>query len=599
MPSNCAGGQTSILRVDQHADPGNFATASFTTAVGADGCELVPFKPSIDVTVDSATDSPEPATVDVQLPFKASDPIANSHLLKAQVTLPEGTGLNPSVANGLATCTDAQFAKGTNDPITCPAASEIGTVEVQSPSLPPDSLNGKVYVGQPLSNDPSSGNQFRIFIHVVSERFGVNVRLIGNVFPNLQTGQLTAIVDNNPQAPFTSFKVHINGGPRGALTTPDTCGPHTTTAVFTPWSGTADVTDTSEFTLDSLPGGGPCPPTLAARPFNPGYSAGPQGRKAGAFSPFEFHLTRPDGAQEVKRVDAKLPPGMVAKLRGVEYCPQANIDAAGAQSGTSTIANPPCPDSSFVGTSGTDAGSGPQPYHVNGNVYLAGPYKGAPVSLVFVTPAVAGPYDLGTVVVRVALNIDPETAQVNAVSDAIPHVFGGVKLDIRAIDVSINRKKFTLNPTTCRSQFFIRSDIFGGGANPANPADWFTSAQQSPFRATDCRALRFKPKFFARLCRRRGAPATRSCGRSSRRARATPTCGEPRSCCPTRRSSTRATSRPCARGRSSRREAARRRRSTATRGRGRRCWTACSRGRSTWSPPTTSCPTCSPTCAAR
>lgn len=512
MPSNCAGGQTSILRVVAYG--GAEDTASFTTAVGADGCELVPFNAAIETTASGATDSPEPATVDVQMPdqLKPLEPIANSHLLTAKVTLPEGAGLNPSVANGLTPCTDAQFKKGTDDPIACPESSKIGTVEVDTRALDQD-LGGDVYVGEPLSNDPSSGNQFRIFIHAVNDRYGVNVRLIGNVFPNLQTGQLTAVVDNNPQAPFNSFKVHINGGPRGALTTPDTCGPHTTSAVFTPWSGTADVTDTSEFTLDSLPGGGPCPATLAARPFNPGYSAGPQERKAGAFSPFELRLTRPDGAQEVKRVDAKLPPGMVAKLRGVEYCPQANIDAAGAQSGTSTIANPPCPDSSFVGTSGIDAGSGPAPYHVNGNVYLAGPYKGAPVSLVFVTPAVAGPYDLGTVVVRVALNVDPETAQVNAVSDPIPHVFGGVKLDIRAIDVSINRKKFTVNPTTCRSQFFIRSDIFGGGANPANPADWFTSVQQSPFRATNCRALRFKPKFSARLAgatRRTGHPKLRT-----------------------------------------------------------------------------------------
>jgi len=499
MPSNCAGGQTTILKVDQHAAPGTFVEDSYTTKLGASGCDLVPFEPGIEASATGATDSPEPATVEVQMPFDPSEPIANSQLLKAQVVLPEGTGLNPSVANGLVTCTDAQFKKGTDDPIACPAASEIGTVDVETFALPPDSLSGKVYVGQPTSNDPTSGNQFRIFIHVVSERYGVNVRLIGNVFPNLQTGQLTAVVDNNPQAPFTSFKVLLNGGPRAALTTPDTCGPHTTTATFTPWSGTADVTDQSSFNLTTAPGGGPCPKTLAERPFNPTYGAGPKGSKAGAFSPFELHLTRPDGAQEFRQINVNLPPGMVAKLKGVEYCPEASIEAAAKQAGVAELASSSCPASSLVGTAGIDAGSGPAPFHVNGNAYLAGPYKGAPISIVFVTPAVAGPYDLGTVVVRAALNIDPETAEVHAVSDPIPYIFGGVKLDLRSIDVSINRQNFTLNPTTCRSAFPIGADIFGGGGNPADPASWFASKQATDFRASDCKALKFKPKFRARI----------------------------------------------------------------------------------------------------
>lgn len=505
MPSNCAGPQATDLIVHSHpypVPPGPELedSATFETKFGANGCENVPFKPTVDVTVNSATDSPEPATVEVKLPFDPDpEETQTSHLLKAAVTLPEGAGLNPSSANGLVACTDAQFGKGTDNPIACPAASEIGTTEVQTPALPPNSLDGKVYVGQPLSNNPSSGNQFRIFIHVKSERFGVNVRLVGNVFPNLLTGQLTAVVDNNPQAPFTSFKLHLDGGPRGALTTPDTCGPHTTTATFTPWSGTADVIDRSSFTLNTAGYGGPCPQTLTQRRFDPGYDAGPQGSKAGAFSPFGLRLQRSDGNQEVKRVDVNLPPGMVAKLRGLEYCPEASIAVAAGQSGAASSASAPCPDKSFVGTASIRAGSGAQPLQVPGNVYLAGPYRGAPVSLVFSTPAIAGPFDLGTVVVRVALHVHPETAQVSAVSDTIPHVFGGVKLDLRSIDVSIHRKNFTVNPTTCRRPFFVRSDIFGGGGNPLNPAAWSSLQRASRFRATNCRALRFKPRFFARI----------------------------------------------------------------------------------------------------
>lgn len=504
MPSNCAGPQVTHFRVKSHpypTPPGPELEdfASFETAVGATGCEIVPFDPGLDVTASGATDSPEPATVDVQLPYNP-DPlgIQTSHLLKAAVTLPQGAGLNPSVANGLAPCTDAQFGQGTNNPIGCPESSKVGTVEVATPALP-EILGGDVYVAEPLSNDPSSGNQFRIFIHVNSPRFGVNVRLVGNVFPNLQTGQLTAVVDKNPQAPFSSFKVHLNGGPRGAVTTPGTCGPHTTTALFTPWSRpNEEVPREDAFTLDTAPGGGPCPKTLAERPFSPGFSAKPQSTKAGAFSPMELHISRVNGEQEIKRVDVDLPPGMVARLKGVEYCPEASIDAAAKQSGAAAITSPACPGSSFVGTAGIDTGSG-QPFHVEGNVYLAGPYKGAPVSLVFVTPAVAGPYDLGNVVVRVALHVDPETAQVHAVSDPIPDVFGGVKLDVRNIDVSINRTRFTLNPTTCRQEFEIASGIFGGGANPLDPATWFEARRSSPFRATECRKLKFQPKFTARI----------------------------------------------------------------------------------------------------
>jgi hypothetical protein len=501
-PSTCGIPQTAELHVDQHAEPGIFSTASATTPFAGEGCDKVPFDPTIKTTVDSSTDSPDPATVDVGIPFDPKEPIANSYLKTATITLPEGAGLNPSVANGLQTCSDAQFKYHTNDKIECPEASVIGTTEVDTPSLPPDSLHGTVYAATPTSNDPTTGNQFRVFLTVESERFGVNVRLIGHVFPSLETGQLKVVVPENPQATFRSFKVHINGGPRGALTTPNTCGPHTTVAELEPWSApgtTKQPPPTGSFTLTNAPGGGPCPQTLAERPFSPTYSAGTVNHKAGKFSPFELHITRPDGAQEIRQVNVDLPPGMVAKLKGVKYCPEANIAAAAKQSGAAEKASPSCPSNSLVGTTGIDAGSGSAPFHTTGNVYLAGPYKGAPISMVFVTPAVAGPYDLGTVVVRAALNIDPETAEVHAVSDPIPYIFGGVKLDIRSIDVSINRKNFTLNPTTCRQAFPVGSGLFGGGANPADPASWFETKPSSAFRATDCKALQFKPKFHARI----------------------------------------------------------------------------------------------------
>lgn len=497
LPSQCGVPAKATLKVDSHE--GASAANTFTTPYTATGCDKVPFEPTLKTTVNSSTDSPDTATLDVGISFDPTKPVANSYLKVAKVTLPEGMGLNPSVANGLETCTNDQFAYHTNNPIQCPAASEIGTVDVETPSLPPDSLHGKVYAAQPESNDPTTGKQFRVFLTVESERYGVNVRLKGQVFPNLQTGQLTAVVEENPQATFSSFQIHITGGPRGALTTPDTCGPHKTTTALTPWSGNADATPSGEFILNNKAGGGPCPKTLGERPFSPTFTAGTISHKAGKFSPFELHITRPDGAQEIRQVNVNLPPGMVAKLKGAEYCPEASIAAAGTQSGKAELANPSCPSNSLVGTVSANTGSGPAPFRTEGKVYLAGPYKGAPISMLFVTPAVAGPYDLGTVAVRTAIDINPETAEVHAVSDPIPFIFGGVKLDVRSIDVSINRKSFTVNPTTCRETFQIGSGIFGGGENPLNSAAWFEAKASAGFRATECKALQFKPSFTAKI----------------------------------------------------------------------------------------------------
>ncbi|HSK49047.1 MAG TPA: hypothetical protein VK889_00985 [Solirubrobacterales bacterium] len=500
MPSVCAGGQTSILRVDSHQNPGVFVSEPFTTAVGADGCEIVPFEPTVDVAVSGATDSPAPADVTVNIPYTPGpNQITNSHLRTARVTLPAGTGLNPSLARGLRACTDAQFGKGTSNPIQCPDESKIGSVDVETPSLPPDSIGGAVYVGQPLSDDPATGNQFRIFIHASSPRYGVNVRLVGRVFPDLRTGQLTALIEENPQAPFSSFTIHVDGGARGALTSPPTCGPHQTRTQLTPWTGKAPAVPGDSFALSSAPGGGLCAKTLGDRPFSPALRSGPEQNRAGAYSPFRFHLDRPDGMQELRRVELRLPPGMVARLRGVEYCSDASIAAAAQRSGRSVEANEACPQKSSLGHLDIDAGSGPRPLDVHGKVYLAGPYKGAPVSLVFVTPAVAGPYDLGTVVVRAALHVDPETARVRVVSDPIPYVFGGVKLGIRAIDVNIRRPRFTVNPTTCREPFAIGSEAFGGGADPDDPAAWRGFEATDLFWANDCKRLRFKPRFHARV----------------------------------------------------------------------------------------------------
>ena len=341
-------------------------SAEAETPTGATGCENVPFEPTIGVnpTGPKATDSPEPVTVEVGIPYEKGEPegITNSYLKTAKIVLPEGMGINPSSANGLVACTNAQFAKGTNDPVQCPDASKIGTVTVETPSLPPGSIGGTVYVGEPVKNGPgaaSSGEQFRIFIYASGPERGVNIRLVGKVFPNPTTGQLTAVVEENPEAPFSSFQLHFNGGAKGTLSTPGACGPNTTTTEMTPWSGNPDEnTPTGSFTLTSYPGGGSCPKTLGERPFAPAYTAKTDSTKAGAYSPFRIHIGRPDGQQELKGVNVTLPKGLTGKLAGIPYCSEAALAAAAANSGAAEQTSSSCPATSMIGTTSTEAGTG-------------------------------------------------------------------------------------------------------------------------------------------------------------------------------------------------------------------------------------------------
>jgi hypothetical protein len=508
MPSNCGPGQTTTVHMDSHE--GAEADASFTTTVGADGCEDVPFDPTVDVQPQGdSVDSPLATEIKVGIPFDPLEPIANSYLKTAEVVLPEGMSLNPASANGLVPCTDAQFAKGTNDPIACPSASRVGTVEVQTPSLPADSLTGTVYVAQPLTNDSSTGEQFRIFIHAGSDRYAVNVRLEGKVYPDPNTGQLTAVVDDNPQATFSSFKLRMNGGPRGTLTSPPTCGPNQTNTVMTPWTEEEDANPTASFTLTADPQGGACPASLGARRFTPSYDGRSDSTQANAYSAFRVNIDRADGEQELKKVDVTLPKGLAGKIADVPYCADGALAAAANKSGVEEQGSPSCSTASQIGTTVTAAGSGNGPIKIPGKAYLAGPYNGAPLSMAVITPSVAGPYDLGTVVVRVALQVNPETTQITAVSDLIPDILGGVKLDIRSIDVDLDRAQFIHNPTNCDTNP-ATGVVNGGGSNPADPAAFSSYAILSPYSASSCSGLAFKPKLGTKLLGGRKSTKRRS-----------------------------------------------------------------------------------------
>ncbi len=514
------------FRAESYADPvGNFPQGynpveaklpkdESGNRIMQEGCETVPFDPSVDVAPGTNdVDSPAPATVTTKLPFdpatEGGEGQMQSHVRKAEVSLPAGMGLNPSGAQGLVACKDAEFKKGvrveTNE---CPAASKIGTVEVDSPPLA-ELLTGDVYVGEQQSSDPESGNLYRILIEAKNPDEGIVARLVGRVKANKNTGDLTAEIYDDlkgeftdqpaglPQVPFEEIRLHFDGA-KNTLTSPPVCTAEGTSR-FEPWARPGTNVDAkSTVTVSNDPTGGACPKTMAERKFSPLYKAKVDSSKGGAYSPFHVNIARRDGEQEIKVVDVTLPKGLTGKLAGIPYCPEEAIAAAVGKSGNAELASPSCSSESRLGSVTTKSGSGANPLQLGGSAYLAGPYKGAALSLVTITPAVAGPFDLGTVVVRVALNVNPETAQIHAVSDLIPNVFGGAKLDIRSIDLDIDRSQFMLNPTNCAAQATTGA-INGGGADPANPATFSSYPVNDPFQATECNKLAFKPKLNIQL----------------------------------------------------------------------------------------------------
>jgi hypothetical protein len=483
-------------------------------------CNTIPYTPGLAVAPGTdETNAPAGAQVAVVVPPPhGPEGQDQSTTREAQVMLPPGMGINPSAAaapNNLKTCENGQFVLHSTAPIACPPESKIGTAKIAAAALPEGNLEGNVYIGKQESSDPTSGNEYRIFIDAGSARYGIDVRLLGHVFADPITGQLTTKVAEIPQVPFTSFTLDFVGGQQAVLSSPPTCGPNTGTAQMTPWSGNPAATPVGSFSLHATPGGGPCAATLAARPFAPSFAAGPNGTQAGAFSPLRVAITRANGQQELKAATVALAPGMIAKLAGVPYCPESAIAAAAQTSGAAQAANPSCPAKSEVGTATVQAGTGPTPLSITGKVFLSGPYHGAPLSLAVVTPATAGPFDLGTVVVRVALQVNPETAQVTAVSDPIPNVFGGAQLSIRSVVLDLSKKEFTLNPTSC-DKASNAATLNGGGGDPASSASWSSFAASVPFQTSNCQALKFRPKLVTRFLggkkqtRRAGHPKLRA-----------------------------------------------------------------------------------------
>jgi hypothetical protein len=502
-PVDCAAGEaarTLMVHIDSWGHPGagdpfdgdfsdpNWAAAG-TTLPPVEECGALTFNPSLSLAPISAaeggtTQADEPSGYDVNLQVPETETyseLATPELKTATVTLPEGLSVSPSAANGLQACSDAQIALQSNEPGSCPLASQIGTVKVTTPLLEAP-LEGQVFLGEPEcspcgESDAGDGHLFRLFIQVHSEARGITIKLPGVVKANPQTGRLTAEFAENPQLPFSDLELKFKSGPRAPLANPQTCGTFTTVSDLEPWSAPQTPTEVSQSSF-AITGCG------SSMPFAPAFTAGMVYPAAGAYSPFSATFSRSDGEQDLGAITVQTPPGLLGKIAGIPRCGEAEANA-----GT-------CGPESQIGTTTATAGPGSAPYTISGGrVYLTGPYEGQPFGLSIVVPAVAGPFNLGDVVVRASIAVNPATSALTITSDPLPQIRDGVPFRLRTVTVEVNRPGFMFNATNCSAQA-ISATITGEHAIGSSEAAK-SSVASSAYAASGCANLPFKPKLTA------------------------------------------------------------------------------------------------------
>jgi hypothetical protein len=523
LPTSCTGPLPFTIAADSWAAPGLFATDSFLThdgsgnPVGIEGCDHLSLTPEVSArpTTDLAS---APSGLDFHIDIAdegltSPKGLAQPQIKKTVVTLPQGFTINPSAGEGLGACTPSDYHRETAESAPgagCPNSSKIGEVTIESP-LVAKPINGSLFIAQPddpATATPGAENPFDslLAIYIVAKlpERGIVIKAAGKVEPNLETGQLTTTFDNIPQLPFAHFRLHFREGQSAPLVSPPACGTYTAQASFVPWSA-ADlnnpapeevVHETSSFTITKGVHEGPCP-SGGVPPFKPQVVSGTQNNAAGSYSPFYLRIIRQDGEQEITRFTTVLPPGLTGNLTGIPFCPDSAIETARRTSGRQELDEPSCSAASEIGHTIVGAGVGSVLAQAPGKVYLAGPYHGSALSIVSITSATVGPFDLGTVVIRFALRINPTTAQPevdSAGSDPIPHIIQGIVVHVRDIRVYINRPSFILNPTNC-APMSISNTITGAGADPANPADQAPVTINTPFAVAECQSLAFKPVF--------------------------------------------------------------------------------------------------------
>jgi hypothetical protein len=499
LPTSCRGPQEFSIRANtwEHQNTWSETLTAYSHdsndgPTGFTGCELLDFAPTITTAPDTAkADTPTGLTVEVNPPVGGlSDPegLSTADIQDTTVTLPPGLVINPGQAAGLQVCQpgedglttqiEREAGRENNGPAHCPNASKVGTDEIETPLLP-HVLKGEVYVLR--SNPP----ELKLLVTATGE--GVNLKLVGIVHLNEQTGQLTTTFTGTPELPFTSFKLSFSGGAQAALDTPTQCGTYASTSDFTPWSSPlgVDAFPTSSFTLTEGPEGSACP--ASPLPFAPTLTAGSTTDQAGGFTGFSMLLARGDGQQRIERLQFKAPAGLGGMLSSVPLCGEPQ-----AAQGT-------CSSVSRIGHASVASGPGPyplvlpQPGEPELPIYLTGPYGSAPFGLSIVTPVLAGPFDLGTIVTRAKIEIDPHTAQITVTTDPLPQVVRGVPTDLRLVDAVIDRPGFMFNPTNCDSQTF--SGTAWGTPPPGAGGPGASASISSHFGVGSCRGLEFHPKF--------------------------------------------------------------------------------------------------------
>jgi hypothetical protein len=446
------------------------------------GCEHLSFGPLISTEPDTArADTPAGLTVEVKPPvggLEEPEGLGTSDIQDTSVTLPEGFVINPGQAAGLQACrlSEAHVGDGNDGPAVCPSASKVGTVTIKSPLIEQAAekqFEGNVYVLQ--SNPPE------LKLLVAASADGVNLKLVGVAHLDGQTGRITTKFEGTPELPFTDFKLSFSGGAQAALDTPSQCGTYTTTSDFTPWSSPfiADAFPTAAFAITEGPGGGACPSDPL--PFSPSMIAGSTTDQAGAFTNFSLLLQRGDGQQRIEKLQFREPAGLAGLISQVPLCPEPQA-AQGA-----------CSAASHIGHAVVTSGPGPyplvipQPGEPEAPIYLTGPHEGAPFGLSIVTPVIAGPFNLGTIITRAKIEVDPHTAQITITTDPLPQIVDGVPTDLRSVNSIIDRPGFLFNPTNCNPQEFTGTATSAGGTATAPLA--------SHFGVGSCQSLKFKPKF--------------------------------------------------------------------------------------------------------
>jgi hypothetical protein len=517
-PTSCGAGKQMTVTATSYQLPGSPSTktAPFPVLSGCGALELDPQVSLAPTTSQGA--SATGISYGLSFPtqgFEFGHLKVGSYLKRTQVTLPEGLTLNPSAAEGLGVCSEADLARETYNSAPnagCPETAKIGSAISTSPVLDRQ-VTGSLYLAKPYEN--RFGSLLALYLVLKVPDRGVLVKLAGKVTPDPLTGQLVTTFDDIPELPVATFELSFREGARAPLITPPACGSYTAISELSPWSAPlSPLAKTNAFQVESGPDRGPC--LGSPLPFNAGFLAGSLNNAAGSFSPFQMRLTRKDGDQDLTKFNATLPPGLVAKLAGVSECSDAAIAQArsrtGRNGGHEELAKPSCPPSAEIGTAFGGAGVGSVLTYAKGKIYLAGPYKGAPLSVVAIVPAVAGPFDVGTVVVRQALRVNPRSGIVEvdgSSSDPIPHILAGIPLKVRDIRVYVDRPDFTLNPTSC-DPFSTEATVWSGGNDVFSPADDSPHGASSRFQAADCASLGFKPKLSLALkggTKRGGHPA--------------------------------------------------------------------------------------------